>query len=69
VLAGAISWGFKSPSPHHISGFRINKIRKPFSFVPKTCPKTPSEHWLSGAEDEKWMPFFDADARVERALL
>jgi hypothetical protein len=39
ALFVAISWGFKSPSPHQITGFRINKIRKPFSFVPKLCPR------------------------------
>jgi len=48
VLAGAISWGFKSPSPHQITGCFINKIEQPFSFVPKLCPKRLGREPLTG---------------------
>ena len=30
VLAGAISWGFKSPSPHHKMSFGFISLRPPF---------------------------------------
>jgi len=42
VLAGAIRWGFKSPSPHQITGCFINEIEQPFfvcaQIVPRTAP-------------------------------
>ena len=38
VLAGESSWGFKSPSPHQISGFRINLGYGSLFRLSKTCP-------------------------------
>ena len=38
VLAGAISWGFKSPSPHHILSFAYNNLQASIFGVPILCP-------------------------------
>ena len=37
VLAGAISWGFKSPSPHQLLPFACNHLQASFFRVPILC--------------------------------
>ena len=38
VLAGAISWGFKSPSPHQFSACNFKELQADFHCVPKLYP-------------------------------
>jgi len=58
VLAGAISWGFKSPSPHH----RISSLERTLAFAGLAmclfCAKYGERgHLINGRWDEKRTSF------------
>ena len=47
VLAGAISWGFKSPSPHHIlKGLLVFELDPIYLARPNFGPYVAPDRWL-----------------------